>query len=315
MALKPMGKPEVIAPVKSKAKPEIISPAPAPAPSAISTKAAEEAVQSKFGLTAALIEAYPELQRIYELWTSKDYAQAEIEYYKTDYYKNVSDTTSSRVLEKSAKPGIYQQKLEDYKIKQRKRLSQEGIREIDDAFLEEAFLGGWSDNVLDIKAVAKVPTGKQLGGDALQTADSLKTYANSFGMKYNPSQYDKWTRDVFTGMMTIDDLKSQVRIDAASSYPVYAEQISKGVSLDSLSSAYKNSIANILEVDADSVTWDNPYLRKALQSIGPDGKPYVKPLWQFEKELRNTTEWQYTNNARDTMDTLSLKVLKDWGLA
>ena len=38
-----MGKPEVIAPVKSKAKPEIISPAPAPAPSAISTKAAEEA--------------------------------------------------------------------------------------------------------------------------------------------------------------------------------------------------------------------------------------------------------------------------------
>jgi hypothetical protein len=43
MAKKPMGKPEVIAPVKSKAKPEIISPAPAPAPSAISTKAAEEA--------------------------------------------------------------------------------------------------------------------------------------------------------------------------------------------------------------------------------------------------------------------------------
>ena len=43
MAKEPMGKPEVIAPIKSKAKPEIISPAPSPAPSAISTKAAEEA--------------------------------------------------------------------------------------------------------------------------------------------------------------------------------------------------------------------------------------------------------------------------------
>jgi hypothetical protein len=276
----------------------------------------EEAVaQNKFGLTAALIEAYPELQRIYELWTSKDYAQAEIEYYKTDYYKNVSDTTSSRTLEKSAKPGVYQQKLEDYKIKQRKRLSQEGIREIDDAFLEEAFLGGWSDNVLDIKAVAKVPAGKQLGGDALQTADSLKIYANSFGMEYSPSQYDKWTRDVFSGLMTVDDLKNKVRVDSSSAYPVYAEQINKGVSLDSLASAYKTSIANILEVDADSVSWNNPHLRKALQAVGPDGKPYVKPIWQFEKELRNTTEWEYTNNARDTMDTLSLKVLKDWGLA
>lgn len=270
---------------------------------------------NKFGLTAALIETYPELQRVFDLWNSKDYAQAEIEYYNTNYYKNVSDTTGSRTLEKTARPGVYQEKLEDYKIKQRKRLSQEGIRDIDDAFLEEAFLGGWTDNLVDIKAVAKVPAGKQLGGDSLQIADSLKTYANSFGMTYSPSQYDKWTRDIFTGTMTIDDLKSQVRIDSSSAYPVYSEQINKGVSLDSLASAYKTSIANILEVDADSVTWTNPHLRKALQAVGPDGKPYVKPIWQFEKELRNTVEWEYTNNARDTMDTLSLKVLKDWGLA
>jgi hypothetical protein len=270
---------------------------------------------NKFGLTAALIETYPELQRVFDLWNSKDYAQAEIEYYSTNYYKNVSDTTGSRTLEKTARPGVYQEKLEDYKIKQRKRLSQEGIRDIDDAFLEEAFLGGWTDNLVDIKAVAKVPSGKQLGGDSLQIADSLKTYANSFGMTYSPSQYDKWTRDIFTGTMTIDDLKSQVRIDSSSAYPVYSEQINKGVSLDSLASAYKSSIANILEVDADSITWNNPHLRKALQAVGPDGKPYVKPIWQFEKELRNTVEWEYTNNARDTMDTLSLKVLKDWGLA
>lgn len=275
----------------------------------------EEAAPNKFGLTAALIEAYPELQRVFDLWQAKDYAQAEIEYYKTDYYKNVSQTTSSRTLEKSAQPGIYNQKLEDYKIKQRKRLSQEGIRDIDDAFLEEAYLAGWTDNIVDIKALAKVPSGKQLGGDALQAADSLKSYANAFGMSYSPSQYDKWTRDIFTGTITVDDLKNKVRTDAASAYPVYAEQISKGITLDSLASAYKTSIANILEVDPDSITWTDPHLRRALQAVGPDGKPYVKPIWQFEKELRNTVEWEYTNNARDTMDTLSLKVLKDWGLA
>jgi hypothetical protein len=55
-------------------------------------------------------------------------------------------------------------------------------------------------------------------------------------------------------------------------------------------------------------------LRRALQYT-VDGKPAVKPLWQFEKELRSTVEWEYTNNARDTIDSLSLKVLKDWGLA
>jgi hypothetical protein len=272
-------------------------------------------VDNKFGLTAALIKSYPELQRIYDLWVAKDYAQAETEYYQTDYYKNVSSTTSSRTLEKTAKPGIYAQNLEDYKIKQRKRLNEAGVRNIDDATLEEAYLSGWSDNILDIKALAKVPAGKQLAGDALGTADALKSYANSFGMTYTPSQYDKWTRDIFTGVQTIEDLKNQVRTDAASSYPVYAEQLSKGISLDSLASGYKTSIANILEVDPDSVTWTDPKLRQALQAVGPDGKPMVKPIWQFEKELRSTTEWQYTNNARDTMDTLSLKVLRDWGMA
>jgi hypothetical protein len=275
----------------------------------------EQPVENKFGLTAALIEAYPELQRIYELWQAKDYAQAELEYYKTDYYKNVSETTSSRTLEKAAKPGIFAQKLEEYKIKQRKRLNEAGVRDIDDQFLEDAYLAGWSDNIVDIKALAKVPAGKQLGGDALQTADALKSYANSFGMSYSPSQYDKWTRDIFTGVQTLDDLKNQVRIDSASAYPVYSEQISKGVSMDSLASAYKTSIANVLEIDPDSVGWNDPNLRRALQAVGPDGKPYVKPIWEFERDLRKTKEWELTNNARDTLDTLSLKVLKDWGLA
>ena len=74
-------------------------------------------------------------------------------------------------------------------------------------------------------------------------------------------------------------------------------------------------MSSILERDVDSITYDDPRLRQALQYIGADGKPSVKPLWQFEKELRSTPEWGYTNNARDTIDSLSLKVMRDWGLA
>jgi hypothetical protein len=73
-------------------------------------------------------------------------------------------------------------------------------------------------------------------------------------------------------------------------------------------------MANILERDADSITYDDPRLRAALQYVGTDGKPSTKPLWQFEKELRSSPEWQYTNNARNTIDSLSLKVMQDWGM-
>jgi len=267
-----------------------------------------------FGLTATLISAYPELQKVYDLWIAKDYAEAELEYYKTDYYKNISKTASERTAAKTNQPGIYANDLENYKLTQRKRLTTAGISNIDDATLEAAYLGGWSENQLDLNALANKGT-KAFGGDALATADALKTYANSYGMAYSPSQYDKWQTDIFAGNTTIDDLKNKVKTDAASAYPAYADQIMKGVSVDSLASAYKSSIATILEVDPDSVGYDNTYLRRALQYTGPDGKPATKPLWQFEKELRSSQEWAYTNNARDTMDNLSLKVLKDWGLA
>lgn len=269
-----------------------------------------------FGLSAALIKAYPELQEVYDLLygPNKDEAEAKLKYYQTNYYKSISATSSDRTLQKESQPGVYANNLEKYKLAQRKRLTTAGVSNVDDATLEAAYLGGWDDNQLDIKALAGKGT-KPLGGDALGTADALKTFANSFGMTYSPSQYDKWSIDIFSGNTTVDDLKNKVKTDAASAYPAYAEQILKGTSLDSLASAYRTSIANILEVDPDSVDYNNPFLRRALQNVGPDGKAIVKPIWQFEKELRSSKEWEYTNNARDTMDTLSLKVLRDWGLA
>jgi hypothetical protein len=269
-----------------------------------------------FGLSAALIKAYPELQEVYDLLygPNKDEAEAKLKYYQTNYYKSISATSSDRTLQKESQPGVYANNLEKYKLAQRKRLTTAGVSNVDDATLEAAYLGGWDDNQLDIKALATKGT-KQLGGDALGTADALKTFANSFGMTYSPSQYDKWSIDIFSGNTTIDELKNKVKTDSASAYPAYSEQILKGTSLDSLASAYRTSIANILEVDPDSVDYNNPFLRRALQNVGPDGKAIVKPIWQFEKELRSSKEWEYTNNARDTMDTLSLKVLKDWGLA
>jgi TfoX/Sxy family transcriptional regulator of competence genes len=51
-----------------------------------------------------------------------------------------------------------------------------------------------------------------------------------------------------------------------------------------------------------------------LQYVGADGKPANKPLWQFEKELRSDSRWQYTDNARDSIDSLTLKVARDMGL-
>lgn len=269
-----------------------------------------------FGLTKALIEAFPELKPIFDKFVAGDKTQAEIDYYNTNYYKNMTDTAQQRATKKATRFGAYSQELEAYVVAQKARLVGIGITDekvLTNDFLEKAYLSGWTDKQLDLNALGG--TTKPLTGGALGDTQTLKQYADAFGMSYNALTYDIWTKSLAAGTMVEDDIKAKMRQDSASAFPVFADQINAGKTLDSLASAYKSSIANILEKDPDTVSWTDPNLRKALQNIDKDGKPILMPIWQFEKNLRSTTEWEYTNNARDTMDSLSLKVLRDWGLA
>lgn len=260
-----------------------------------------------------------EIRAVYELLKSNQPGPALEALFKTKYYTELSATVRNRMKLKAEQPGQFTDDLNKYKIAARKRLVTAGIK-VDqqefDKLAVTAYERGLSDNQFDelIKFSGKI-TG--FGGNILGDTSSLKSYANSFGVgKYLGDAYWKQkSTDLFTGQTTTDDIQAEIRATAASAFPGYADQINNGISVDAIGSAYKGAMATILERDADSITFEDPILRSALQYIGPDGKPAVKPLWQFEKELKSRPEWEYTNNARDTIDSLTLKVFRDMGIA
>jgi len=268
-----------------------------------------------YGLTADLIKAFPELKKVYDLFVAGDLAQAELEYYKTAYYRGLTSTSKTRAQQKQSQPGVYTQGLEAFKVEQRKRLIGKGIN-LDEAtfnsLIQDAYDKGLDDAQIDLQALGKFKG--TIGGTTLGTVQSLKEYADSFGMSYDTTILDQWSKGIFSGTNTVQDIQARIRRDSASAYPVYSKEIDSGTTLDALASAYKSSMANILEIDSDSIGYNDPTIRKALQYIGPDGKPAVKPIWQFETELRQDPRWELTNNARATVDSLSLKVLRDFGL-
>ena len=269
-------------------------------------------------ISQALVDTYPELAPVYEMWKTNPGLAKEL-FYKTSFFMNNSAAVQDRLAAKANQTGAFNKNLDAYRLATRKRLVQQGVTLNDATFNEVthmAYENGMNDDQVDAFLISTGKIGK-LGGEPLGNISTLKSYANSFGVSglLNGAYWDDKTRKLFDGTTTIDDIKAEIRDQAASAFPAYAGQIQNGTSVDSIASSYKATMANILEVDADSITYDNPYLRRALQNIGPDGKPSVKPLWQFEKELRSTPEWEYTNNARTSIDSLSLKVLKDWGLA
>ena len=275
-----------------------------------------DSATTAYGITSDLIKAFPELQRVYDLYVAGDLTQAELEYYKTGYYRGLTVTSKNRAGQKASQPGIYAQGLETYKVEQRRRLIAKGINLDETTFnsvIQDAYDKGLDDAQVDLQALSKFKG--TLGGDTLSKVQSLEEYADTFGMSYTRTTLDSWSQGIFSGTNTLADIQEKIRRDSASAYPVFADDINKGTSVDALASAYKSSMANILEIDADTISYTDPTFRRALQYVGADGKPAMKPIWQFEAELRQDPRWDLTDNARATADSLSLKVLKDLGVA
>ena len=276
---------------------------------------------ANYGISEALLNdpVYgTELSAVYALFKSNNVGAALEALFKTKYYTNLSGTVRSRLKEKTTQNPVYLDSLQKYGMSARKRLVSSGIKMSQtefDELIQKAYDSGMDDNQLDqfLLTSGKV-TG--FGGSVLGDTSALKNYASSFGVDsyLNKTYWEQKQKDLFAGTTTIDDIQAEIRMKSASAFPAYAEQINNGVSVDSLSSAYKGAIANTLEVDPDSVTYNNPYLRRALQAVGPDGKPTVVPVWQFERDLRSTKEWEYTDNAIAYTDNVSMRVLRDMGL-
>lgn len=273
-----------------------------------------------WGLTYAMLNdpTYgTELREVLRLLNANDITGATVALQNSKFYKDKGSTAAGRFKLKTSQPGVYADSLDKYKIAQKRRLAAAGIK-MDpnqlDAILANAYDSALDDNQLDNLILGSGKYNTTFGGTTLGSVESLKQYAAQFGMSYNQNFWDTYSKDLFAGTTTLEDIQAKIRQDSASAYPVYAEAIQEGKSLDAMMSAYKTSIANILEIDPDSITFSDKNLRRAAQYVGPDGKPALMPIWQFEKELRSDPRWAYTNNGRDTIDSLSLKVMRDWGI-
>jgi len=91
----------------------------------------------------------------------------------------------------------------------------------------------------------------------------------------------------------------------------YPESVNKlmdqGIDLETIYAPYKRTMASVLEINPEAVTLDDPVLRSA---IGPDKE---MSLYDFQRALRKDSRWQYTDNAREEVASITQKILQDFG--
>ncbi len=138
--------------------------------------------------------------------------------------------------------------------------------------------------------------------------DVLAKTAMANGLNINQfADANQWATRIAAGE-PIETFKQTIRNAAKLGLPDNVKNlVDQGIDLDTIYSPYKQTMASILEINPDTISVNDPILRKA---IGPDKE---MSIYEFQKTLKQDPRWQYTNNAREDVSSSVQRVLKDFG--
>ena len=273
---------------------------------------------ASYGISEALLAAYPELRKVYELFKAEDIGAALEALFKTDYYRTSGSTVKTREKQKLEQPQVYAESVEKYKLAARKRLVNSGIR-IDTATFDQLALDAYARNLSDDQFDQAIVTSGETtgyGGEVLGDTNSLKSFAASMGVSslYSDTYWTQKGKDLFSGTTTVNDIQEEIKKLAASAFPAYADGIATGQSIETQASNVIQTIATFLEVDADRAT-KHPVFKQIMGYTDPTTKKIsVMPQWLVERTVKNTKEWLKTKNALEAFDTVGMRPLEELGL-
>lgn len=155
-------------------------------------------------------------------------------------------------------------------------------------------------------------------GQALQNYQALQAIAKANGFKLEDILPKDITGKAMTaegtleqlalGKIDINRLAQDVRKLAAIGQSDYVKDLlGQGYDLENIYAPYRSTMANILELDPNTISLNDPALRMGISKDGDMN------LYDFEKSLRKDNRWQYTQQARGEVADVALRVLRDFG--
>lgn len=183
-----------------------------------------------------------------------------------------------------------------------------------DNFAEQYLFQGWfrSDRAgLMANALAdKIQSDR---GSQIAVRDALFNLAQENGIKVSDDWFDQASRSIARGDSTQADQEMWIREQAAAKHPLYADKIKAGLTVKALASPYTQRMSEILELNPDSISLDDPLIGQALGGVDAEGNPLAMSYTEFETKLRNDPRWENTKNGKNTLMNMATRMLQDWG--
>ena len=175
--------------------------------------------------------------------------------------------------------------------------------------------------VTDFIAAAIRPIGSTIGGvgtegysgQALKDYQAIQSIARANGFRVKDIIPGAMTErqvleGIATGRLDANRIEQDARKLAAQGQPQYVRDLlGQGYNLDQVYAPYRQTMANLLEINADEIDLNDSTLRSAISDKGDMN------IYDFKKTLKRDSRWQYTENAKQEVSDMTLKILRDFG--
>jgi hypothetical protein len=273
-------------------------------------------------ITAAIVSAHPELQKVRDLIQAKDFASALQALYATDYYKTYVGAKLTNDTLKLTRPGAYNDTINNEWLPQLRQYAiSEGFQLTDSQLIsiaKSAFDMGLTPGAPGTIALFKGtdPTTGQpyvtsvIGGLGKQAEFNLKQAAADYGVAFDASAAAK---QIALGNTTEQEQMNAIRELSKSAFGAWGKQIDAGLTMKQIASPYINIYSNILGIDPAAITLEDKLLKQGLQGSDP-ANPSAMPLWNFEKAVRQDPRWATSKDAMDSLSNVGATIARQWGL-
>lgn len=195
--------------------------------------------------------------------------------------------------------------------------------ELDQTVLDDlarrSYLEGWGEEDvrselrrLADESLAANETNEGLRGALGNFAADLSAWSTRNGFEIDQQTADRMLSSVAFGEMTIDQVKDSLRKQyMVGAFPAWAEQINAGLDIYDLASPYRSVAQRML--GRTDIAMNDPIMQQMMQVQDESGSWKARPLWEAEKFIRGTEEWQYSDDAYETYASAGERIGRMFG--
>jgi hypothetical protein len=235
--------------------------------------------------------------------------------------------------DEAANPTKYAETLSNRETYIKDQATQLGYNNLDDATISKiaqlTFTTDYSDTTFGTVAgqdrlktylAQSANAAKLTGGTAATERQDLIDYNNQMGNPYSSAWIDSAVADIADPSKNVDPntYKTMIKTAAAAKYSGFSDQINKGVSVQQIADPYISTMTNLLELPYNTSNYsqylNDPLIQKGLAAtVNSDGTTQPMTNYDFANMVRQDPRWAYTNNARDSVNSMLHQIGKDFG--